>query len=55
MWRSMSTEEKEQYKILSDKDRKRFDTEKKGSKHKPKKRELKEEEKKESAEHRFRK
>ena len=42
----MSTQEKEQYKVLSDKDRKRFDYEKKGIKPKAKKREQKEEEKK---------
>lgn len=41
----MSKREKEHYKVLSDKDRKRFDTEKKLVKKKPKKREAKEEEK----------
>lgn len=44
----MPTEEKDQYKVLSDKDRKRFDTEKQLVKKKPKKRDLKEEEKKEA-------
>lgn len=47
IWGKMSKEQKEHYKVLSDSDRRRFDTEKKlVVKRKPKKRELKEEEKK---------
>jgi hypothetical protein len=42
----MTNKDKEQYKVLSDIDRKRYDEEKKLLKHKLKKRELKEKEKK---------
>ena len=47
----MSTEEKEQYKVLSDHDRKRFDTEKKEVIRVLKKRDVKEEEKKLQGKH----